>query len=99
MDTWRFLCSEEIEETLKRFQSSRISLSIFRYIESGREMASTSAPLVNGLGSTFLTGGNKSQALLSASVTVRVGGAVAPKRFVVVAAAPKKSWIPAVKSG
>lgn len=62
-------------------------------------MASTSAALVSGLGSTFLTGGNKSQALLSVPVTARVGGAVAPKRFFVVAAAPKKSWIPAVKGG
>ncbi|KAL0412693.1 UNVERIFIED_CONTAM: Chlorophyll a-b binding protein CP24 10A, chloroplastic [Sesamum radiatum] len=60
-------------------------------------MASTSAALVNG----FLTGGNKSQALLSAPIAARVGGAAAPKRLSVVAAAaaPKKSWIPAVKGG
>ncbi|KAK6135402.1 hypothetical protein DH2020_030856 [Rehmannia glutinosa] len=62
-------------------------------------MASTSAALVNGLGSAFLTGGKKSQALLSAPVAARAGGAVAPKRLLVVAAAPKKSWIPAVKGG
>ncbi|CAA3005273.1 chlorophyll a-b binding CP24 10A, chloroplastic [Olea europaea subsp. europaea] len=55
--------------------------------------------VVNGLGCKFLTGGNKSQALLSASVTTRAVGAVPPKSFVVVAAAPKKSWIPAVKGG
>lgn len=61
-------------------------------------MASTSAAaLVNGLGSTFLTGGKKSQALLSA----RVGGAAPSKRVLVVvaAAATKKSWLPGVRGG
>lgn len=63
-------------------------------------MASTSAALVNGLGSAFLTGGKKSQALLSAPLAARAGGAATPKRLIVAAAAaPKKSWIPAVKGG
>lgn len=62
-------------------------------------MTTTSATAVlNGLSSSFLTGGKKTQALLGAHVTARV---TTPKRFVVAAAAvaPKKSWIPAVKSG
>ncbi|CAA0822024.1 light harvesting complex photosystem II subunit 6 [Striga hermonthica] len=60
-------------------------------------MASTSAALVNGLGSAFLSGGKKTQALLSAPAAARP---VASRRLVVAAAvAPKKSWIPAVKGG
>ncbi|KAJ4825070.1 Chlorophyll a-b binding protein CP24 10A, chloroplastic, partial [Turnera subulata] len=64
-----------------------------------RSMAATSAAVVNGLGSSFLRGGNRSQALLSSGVP-RVG-ASGTRRFVVVAAATaqKKSWIPAVKGG
>lgn len=64
-------------------------------------MAATSAAVLNGLGSTFLSGGARSQTLLSAPIAPKVGGA-SPKRFLVVvaaAAAPKKSWIPAVKGG
>ena len=53
--------------------------------------------MLNGLNSTFLCGGKRSQSLLSAGAAARVGGpVVAPKRFIVVAA--KKSWIPAVKA-
>ena len=65
-------------------------------------MAATSAAVLNGLGSPFLTGGRKSQALLASPAAARVGGAaaVAPKRLVVVAARPpKKSWIPGVRTG
>lgn len=63
-------------------------------------MATTSAALLNGLSSSFLTGGKKSRALLGAPVAARVGGVATPKRFIVAAAAaPKKSWIPAVKGG
>lgn len=66
-------------------------------------MAATSTAVVNGLGSSaFLSGGKRSQTLLSAPVGARAGGGAvaAPRRLVVVAAAaPKKSWIPAVKGG
>ncbi|KAL7205968.1 hypothetical protein ACSBR2_018808 [Camellia fascicularis] len=65
-------------------------------------MAATSAAVLNGLGSPFLSGGKRSQALLSAPIGARAGGgaAVVPRRFVVVAAvAPKKSWIPGVRGG
>lgn len=63
-------------------------------------MAATTGAMLNGLNSTFLCGGKRSQSLLSAGAAARVGGSVvAPKRFVVVAAAAKKSWIPAVKGG
>lgn len=50
------------------------------------------------LGSSFLCGGKRVQALLGAKAGV---GAVSPKRFIVAAAAapPKKSWIPGVKIG
>ncbi|GKB97057.1 chlorophyll A/B binding protein CP24 10A, chloroplastic [Tanacetum coccineum] len=61
--------------------------------------AASSAAVINGLGSSFLSGGKRTQTILSAPV----GGAnvaAAPKRLVVVAAAAgKKSWIPAVKGG
>lgn len=61
-------------------------------------MTTTSATVLNGLSSSFLTGGKKTQALLGAPVAARVG---IPKRLIVAAAAaaPKKSWIPAVKGG
>lgn len=66
-------------------------------------MAATSAAILNGLGSSFLTGGKKSQALLSSPVAARVGSSSSSsssKRFDVVAALPpKKSWIPAVRGG
>lgn len=62
-------------------------------------MAATSAAaLLNGLGSSFLSGGKRSQSLLAAT-SARIGVAVAPKRLTVAAAAAKKSWIPAVKGG
>ncbi|KAK9077133.1 hypothetical protein SSX86_005469 [Deinandra increscens subsp. villosa] len=61
--------------------------------------AASSTAVLNGLGSTFLSGGNRSQTLLSAPV----GGATvttAPRRAVITSAvAAKKSWIPAVKGG
>lgn len=63
-------------------------------------MAATSGAVLNGLGSSFLCGGKGSQALLSAGVGARVGGAVGPKKLIVVAAVqPKKSWIPGVRGG
>ncbi|KAF5813726.1 Chlorophyll a-b binding protein CP24 10B [Helianthus annuus] len=61
--------------------------------------AASSTAVVNGLESTFLSGGKRSQTLLSPPV----GGATvasAPRRFVITSAvAAKKSWIPAVKGG
>lgn len=63
--------------------------------------AATSGAVLNGLGSSFLCGGNRSQTLLLATtVGGKVGASVSPKRLIVAAAAaPKKSWIPAVKGG
>ncbi|KAK7274657.1 hypothetical protein RIF29_15753 [Crotalaria pallida] len=63
--------------------------------------AATSGALLNGLGSSFLCGGKRSQALLAAGIGGKVGAAVSHKRLIVAAvvAAPKKSWIPAVKGG
>lgn len=62
--------------------------------------AATSAAVLNGLGSPFLTGGKRSHTL-SAPVGAAINGAVSgPRRLVIVAAvASKKSWIPAVKGG
>lgn len=65
-------------------------------------MAATSGAVLNGLGSSFLCGGKRSQALLGASIGAK--GSPSPaagtrKLIVVAAAAPKKSWIPAVKGG
>ncbi|OIV91571.1 hypothetical protein TanjilG_08983 [Lupinus angustifolius] len=49
------------------------------------------------LGSSFLCRGKKSQTLLASAIG-KVGASVSPKRLNVAAsAAPKKSWIPAVK--
>lgn len=63
-------------------------------------MAATSAAaLLNGLGSSFLSGSKRSQSLLAATTSARIGVSVAPKRLTVAAAAAKKSWIPAVKGG
>lgn len=62
--------------------------------------AATSSAVLNGFGSHFLCGGKRSHALLAASIGGKVGASVSPKRVIVaVAAAPKKSWIPAVKGG
>ncbi|MBA0799055.1 hypothetical protein Gohar_009590 [Gossypium harknessii] len=65
-------------------------------------MAATSGAVLNGLGSSFLCRGKRSQALLGASIGAK--GSPSPaagtrKLIVVAAAAPKKSWIPAVKGG
>ncbi|KAI4299073.1 hypothetical protein L6164_032565 [Bauhinia variegata] len=60
--------------------------------------AATSGALLNGLGSSFLSGGKRSQTLLAAG---KIGAAVTPRRFVAVAAAAapaKKSWIPAIRT-
>ncbi|KAI3700553.1 hypothetical protein L2E82_45186 [Cichorium intybus] len=61
--------------------------------------AASSAAILNGLGSYFLSGGKRSQTLLSAPI----GGAsvpAAPRRLVItLAVAPKKSWILSIKSG
>lgn len=63
--------------------------------------AATSNAVLNGLGSSFLCGGKRSQTLLAAAKGGKVGAAVCPKRLIVAAtaAAKKKSWIPAVKGG
>ncbi|KAI4296336.1 hypothetical protein L6164_036302 [Bauhinia variegata] len=57
----------------------------------------TSGAVLNGLGSSFLNGGKRSQTLFS---TGKNGAAVTPRKFVVAAAAapPKKSWVPAIKA-
>ncbi|XP_040946837.1 uncharacterized protein [Gossypium hirsutum] len=66
-------------------------------------MASTSGTVINGLGSSFLCGGNRSQALWGASSIgpiVATPAATRKRKLIVVAAAPpKKSWLPAVKGG
>ena len=70
--------------------------------EREREMATTSGAVVNGLGSSFLCGGNRGQTLLSTGGvgSARVGATTGPKRFIVVAAVqPKKSWVPGVRGG
>jgi len=65
--------------------------------------AATSGAVLNGLGSSFLSGGKRSQTLLATTaIGAKVGVAAgSPKRLVVAAAAsaPKKSWIPGVKFG
>lgn len=67
---------------------------------SCRDMAAaTSGAVINGLGSAFLCGSKTSQRLLSGVGARTAGGSAAPRRMVVVAAQPKKSWIPAVKGG
>ncbi|KAM1302500.1 hypothetical protein ACFX2H_013423 [Malus domestica] len=65
-------------------------------------MAATTGEGLKGLNSTtFLCGGKRSQALLSAAtVGSKVSGASpTPKRFIVVAATANKSWNPTVKGG
>lgn len=62
-------------------------------------MAATSGALLNGLGSSFLCGGKRTQALLGLGGNKMGCGS---KKFVVMAAAaakPKKSWIPGVRGG
>lgn len=62
--------------------------------------ATSGAAVLNGLGSNFLSGGKRSQTLLATTIGGKVGAVVSPRRVIVaVAAAPKKSWIPAVKGG
>lgn len=62
--------------------------------------AATSGAVLNGLGSSFLSGGNRSQTLLATAIGGKVGGAVNPRRLIVAAAAaPKKSWLPGVRGG
>lgn len=65
--------------------------------------AATSGAVLNGLGSSFLSGGNRSQTLLATAIGGKVGAAavtVSPRRLIVVAAAaPKKSWLPGVRGG
>lgn len=58
--------------------------------------ASSNSAVLSGLGSTFLSGRKRRQALSSArSVVLQSGG----YRSRVVVAAEKNSWIPAVKGG
>ncbi|PKI63337.1 hypothetical protein CRG98_016225, partial [Punica granatum] len=61
--------------------------------------AATSGAVVNGLGSTFLCGGKRSQRLLSGVGARTAGSPAGPRRMVVMAAQPKKSWIPGVRGG
>ncbi|KAJ6309110.1 hypothetical protein OIU76_018658 [Salix suchowensis] len=65
-------------------------------------MAATAGAVLNGLGSSFMCGGRRSQALLGIGASRSTGSfPVGTRKLVVVAAAaqPKKSWIPAVKGG
>lgn len=64
-------------------------------------VAATSGAVINGLGSTFLGGGRRSQRLLAGAGARTAGCPAGPRRMAVAAAAalPKKSWIPAVKGG
>lgn len=65
--------------------------------------AATSGAVLNGLGSSFLSGGKRSQTLpATTAIGAKVGVAAgSPKRLIVAAAAsaPKKSWIPGVRFG
>jgi light-harvesting complex II chlorophyll a/b binding protein 6 len=64
--------------------------------------AATSGAVLNGLGSSFLSGGKRSQTLLATAIGSKVSVAAAsPKRLIVAAAASaqKKSWIPGVRFG
>ncbi|XP_076888255.1 chlorophyll a-b binding protein CP24 10A, chloroplastic-like [Bidens hawaiensis] len=63
--------------------------------------AATSAAVLNGLGSSFLTGSKKSHTLSApAAAAINAGSASVPRRCLIVAAvAPKKYWIPAIKGG
>ncbi|XP_021899783.1 chlorophyll a-b binding protein CP24 10A, chloroplastic [Carica papaya] len=63
-------------------------------------MAATSGALLNGLGSSFLSGGKRTHQALFATRSGSAAAGAATRKFVVVAALPpKKSWIPAVKGG
>ncbi|KAH8521629.1 hypothetical protein H0E87_002609 [Populus deltoides] len=63
-------------------------------------MAATAGAVLNGLGSSFLCGGKRNQALLGIGASRTGSFPVGTRKLVVVAAAqPKKSWIPAVKGG
>ena len=63
-------------------------------------MAATAGAVLNGLGSSFMCGGKRSQALLGIGASRTGSFPVGTRKLVVVAAAqPKKSWIPAVKGG
>ncbi|KAJ8754829.1 hypothetical protein K2173_015341 [Erythroxylum novogranatense] len=64
-------------------------------------MAATSGALLNGLGSSFLCGGQKSSKTLLGVGANKVETSVAgTRKLVVVAAAkPKKSWVPGVRGG
>ncbi|KAI4342076.1 hypothetical protein MLD38_026735 [Melastoma candidum] len=62
-------------------------------------MAATPGAVVNGLGSTFLCGSSGRRIARSLFSIRNAGNATATRRFVVVAAVAKKSWIPAVRGG
>lgn len=65
-------------------------------------MASTSAAVLQGISTPFLSGSRAARNLLNVTAGGRASSAAAgsPRRLLVVAAAaPKKSWIPAVKGG
>ncbi|KAF5743925.1 hypothetical protein HS088_TW08G00513 [Tripterygium wilfordii] len=63
--------------------------------------AATSGAVLNGLGSSFLSGERRRQAFLAGAARVDGGAAIAESRKLVVAAAvqPKSSWIPGVRGG
>ncbi|XP_039038058.1 chlorophyll a-b binding protein CP24 10A, chloroplastic-like [Hibiscus syriacus] len=62
-------------------------------------MAATTGAVLNALCSSFLSGGKRNQALLGAKVSPSPAGGAGKFAVLAVAAAPKKSWIPAVKVG
>ncbi|KAL6329819.1 hypothetical protein AAG906_037531 [Vitis piasezkii] len=77
-----------------------LPVSISRDITQGCRDGCNFCCCVEWAGLSFLTGGKRSQSLLSAGVAAKAGAAVpAPRRLIVVAAAPKKSWLPGVKAG
>ena len=62
--------------------------------------ASTSAVIVQGLSTPFLSGSRAGRTLLNAAISGKPAVAGASRRLLVVAAAvPKKSWVPGVKGG
>lgn len=63
-------------------------------------MASTSAVVVQGLSTPFLSGSRAGRTLLNAAIRGKSAVPGASRRLLVVAAAqPKKSWLPGVRGG
>ncbi|CAI9304287.1 unnamed protein product [Lactuca saligna] len=88
-----------LKHTLTQTHSVTTNTTVSHLICSATMAAASTAAVLNGLGSLFLSGGKRSQTLLPAPTSGATMPA-APRRLVITAAvAPKKSWIPAVKGG